>query len=126
WPQYVEWPVSLLLGSDYDTEMRLAVDVGLRLDAVECRPATLADIAGIRRRMPRDGELFVEAPIGSAAQELIAAAASVGACGKVRMGGVVAEAIPSSDAVAAFLTMSARQSVRMKATAGLHHAIRGQ
>src|SRR5215469_12695237 len=74
WPQYVaEWPISLLLGADYDTEMRLAVDVGLQLDVVECRPARLEDIVEIRRRMPRVGSLFVESPPGCAPQELIAA-----------------------------------------------------
>ena len=84
WPQYVaEWPISLLLGSDYDTEMRLAIDVGLRLDVVECRPARLEDIAEIRRRMPSEGELFVESPSGCAPQEMIAAAASAGACAKI-------------------------------------------
>jgi hypothetical protein len=57
---------------------------------------------------------------------MIAAAASVGACAKIRTGGVVAEAIPSSNVVAAFLTMCVRQRVRVKATAGLHHAIRGE
>lgn len=126
WPQYVEWPITLLLGSDFDMEMRLAVDVGLRLDAVECRPAKLKDIAEIRRRMPRDGELFVESPSGCAPQEVIAAAADARASAKLRMGGVVAEAIPSSNAVAAWLTMCASKRVRLKATAGLHHAIRGE
>lgn len=126
WPQCVEWPISLLLGADYDTEMRLAVDVGLQLDAVECRPARLEDIAEIRRRMLSQGELFVESPSGCTPQELIDAAARAGACAKVRMGGVVAEAIPSSNTVAGFLTACARQGVRMKATAGLHHAIRGE
>ncbi|HZQ44194.1 MAG TPA: hypothetical protein VFA99_13155 [Acidobacteriaceae bacterium] len=126
WPQYVEWPISLLLGSDHDIEMRLAVDVGLRLDAVECRPANLEDIAEIRRRMPSDGELFVESPSGCAPQEVIAAVGDARACAKLRMGGVVAEAIPSSDLVAAWLTMCARKRVRLKATAGLHHAICGE
>ncbi len=127
WPQYVaEWPISLLLGSDYDTEMRLAIDVGLRLDAVECRPARLEDIAEIRRRMPSDGLLFVESPQGCALQELIVAVADAGACAKVRTGGVVAEAIPASSTVAAFLVACAKRGVRLKATAGLHHAIRGE
>src|SRR5579864_8648942 len=74
WPQLVaEWPISLLLGSDYDMEMRFAVDVGLALDVAECRPIRLEDIAEIRRRMPSDGLLFVESPQGCALQELIAA-----------------------------------------------------
>ncbi len=127
WPQYVaEWPISLLLGADYDMEMRLAIDVGLRLDVVECRPARLDDIAEIRRRMPGDGLLFVESPQGCALQDLIATVAAAGACAKARTGGVVAEAIPQSTTVAAFLAACAQQNVRLKATAGLHHAIRGE
>lgn len=127
WPEYVaEWPISLLLGSDYDTEMRLAIDVGLRLDAVECKPSRLEDIVEMRRRMPGDGLLFVESPQGCALQELMTAVADAGACAKVRTGGVVAEAIPASSAVAAFLVACAQRDVRLKATAGLHHAIRGE
>ena len=127
WPQYVgEWPISLLLGADYDTEMRLAVDAGLRLDFVECRPARLGDIAEIRRRMSSDGLLFVESPQDCALYELMVAVADAAACAKVRTGGVVAEAIPASSSVAAFLVACAKCNVRLKATAGLHHAIRGE
>lgn len=127
WPRYVaEWPISLLLGADYDIELRLAIDSGLPLDAVECRPARVVDILQIRRRMPSDGLLFVESPQGCALRELIAAVADGGACAKVRTGGVVAEAIPASSTVAAFLMACAKQRVRLKATAGLHHAIRGE
>jgi hypothetical protein len=127
WPQFVEaWPISLLLGDDYDTEMRFAIDVGLRLDVVECRPARLEDIAEIRRRMPSDGLLFVESLQGCALEKMVAAVADAGACAKVRTGGVVAETIPSSSTVAAFLVACAQRDVRLKATAGLHHAIRGE
>jgi hypothetical protein len=126
WPRHlVEWPISVLLGIDYDMEMRLAIDLGLQLDVVECRPR-LEDIAEIRRRMPRDGSLFVESPPGCALQELIAAIADAGACAKIRTGGVVAEAIPASSGVAAFLVACAGRDVRLKATAGLHHAIGGE
>jgi hypothetical protein len=127
WPEYAaEWPISLLLGMDYDTEMRLAIDLGLRLDVVECRPAGLENVGEIRRRMPGDGLLFVESPQGCAMRELIAAVADAGACAKVRTGGVVAEAIPGSNTVAGFLVACMERGVKLKATAGLHHAIRGE
>lgn len=127
WSDYVvEWPISLLLGTDYDAEMRLAVDVGLQLDVVECRPSKIADIFEIRRRMPRGGSLFVESPPGCALPELIAAIGDAGACAKIRTGGVMAEAIPASTSVAEFLVACAQSDVRLKATAGLHHAIRGE
>ena len=127
WPHaVVGWPVSLLLGADYDIEMQLAIDVGLRLDFVECRPARLEDVAEIRRRMPNHGLLFVESPVGCALQDMVAAVADAGACAKVRTGGVVAEAIPTPSTVAAFLVACAQNGIRLKATAGLHHAIRGE
>jgi hypothetical protein len=97
----------------------------LRMDAVECRPSRIEEIAEIRRRMPSDGMLFVEAPQGCSLEETIAAVANAGACAKIRTGGIVAEAIPASSAVAAFLVVCVRHRVRLKATAGLHHGIRG-
>jgi hypothetical protein len=116
----------LLLGADFDMELRLAVDVGLKLDAVECRPARLEDVKAIRARLPKDAELFVEAPVGVSVEELLSAVEAAGACAKLRMGGVAAQAIPSVEDVAEFLCACARRGLRMKATAGLHHAVRAE
>lgn len=49
-----------------------------------------------------------------------------GARAKVRTGGVVASAIPSVPELAGFLAASASALAPFKATAGLHHAIRGE
>jgi len=43
---------------------------------------------------------------------------------KIRTGGLIPDAIPASDAIAAFLIAAARLKVPFKATAGLHHPIR--
>ncbi len=127
WPEYAtEWPISLLLGSDYDAELRLAVDAGLQLDCVECKPARLEQVANIRRRLPSSALLFVEGPAGVGLDELLRAIADVDACAKIRTGGIAAEAIPSTSSVAQFVARCAEAGVRMKATAGLHHAIRGE
>lgn len=45
---------------------------------------------------------------------------------KIRTGGVTPETIPSVESVAEFLTACARERVAFKATAGLHHAVRGR
>lgn len=44
---------------------------------------------------------------------------------KIRTGGVTEEAFPSTEAVADFLLACAQANVAFKATAGLHHALRG-
>jgi hypothetical protein len=127
WPERVgEWPISLLLGSDFDNELRLAVDVGLALEVVECRPVRLEDVKAIRVRLPKEADLFVEAPAGVGMEELLSAVKTAGACAKIRTGGVTAEAIPTVESVAEFLCACARRGLRMKATAGLHHAVRAE
>jgi hypothetical protein len=127
WPERLrEWPISLLLGGDFDVELRLAVDVGLKLDAVECRPARLEDVKAIRARLSKDAELFVEAPQGVGVAALLAAVEAAGVCAKIRTGGVTAEAIPAAESVAMFLCACARRGLKMKATAGLHHAVRAE
>jgi hypothetical protein len=127
WPERVRaWPISLLLGTDFDMELRLAVDAGLKLDAVECRPARLEDVAAVRLRLPKDAELFVEGPQGVSLEELLALVEAAGACAKLRTGGLAAQAIPSVEDVAEFLCACARRGLKMKATAGLHHALRAE
>lgn len=56
--------------------------------------------------------------------EGIARVAQHGCWPKLRCGGVTAEAFPSVDEVADFLSVASRQSVPFKATAGLHNAVR--
>ena len=48
-----------------------------------------------------------------------------GARAKIRMGGVTTESVPAVDVVARFLLACVRERVAWKATAGLHHAVRG-
>ena len=49
----------------------------------------------------------------------------VGARAKIRTGGVTADLFPSPEALADFLLQCAQRKLAFKATAGLHHAVRG-
>ena len=126
WPQFAaDWPISLLLGADYGAEIREVMALGLRLDMVECRPARIEHIGEIRRRLPSEAKLFIEAPLSVELEDVLRAVANAGAYAKIRTGGITAEAVPTVKDVAVFLMSSVRNGLRLKATAGLHHALRG-
>jgi hypothetical protein len=96
----------------------------LVLASVEGVPATsVADAADALREVavPRYVEV---SPRARAAEFDALAAAGLGA--KVRCGGVRAELFPSAEDLAAFLTTCVQRAIPMKATAGLHHAVRYQ
>jgi hypothetical protein len=120
-----EWPISFLLDDDFGAEVDAVEGRGFVLNVVECKLAGMNRIAEVRRRLP-EAVLYVEVPVGGDLEEWLAAIAGAAACAKIRMGGVTAGAIPRASSVADLLLACARRGVRLKATAGLHHAIRGE
>lgn len=69
---------------------------------------------------------YIEVPIGEEPRGLLEAVKRVGARAKVRTGGVTAEAFPSVDQLARFIVRCAELDLPFKATAGLHHPLRGE
>jgi hypothetical protein len=70
--------------------------------------------------------LYVELPVGDQLEALLDAVCALGARAKVRTGGVTADAIPPAESVARFIGACVAVGVPFKATAGLHHVIRGE
>jgi hypothetical protein len=96
-------------------------------DVVEVRASTAAEVEGIARVIGgTELRAFVEVPIADDPGEVIDAIATRGLSAKVRTGGVVATAIPASAHIARFLSHCIRARVPFKATAGLHHPLRGE
>ncbi|NYF80061.1 hypothetical protein [Granulicella arctica] len=102
----------------------MAERLGLSLDVVEFRPTQIREIAAIRSRLPV-GKIYFEVPSGTDPAEYVAAIADAGGYAKIRTGGVTQHAIPSVHEVAHFLSYCVTRHVPFKATAGLHHALRG-
>ena len=69
--------------------------------------------------------VYVEVPIADDPDALVAAIGASGLRAKVRTGGVTTDAFPRAKALARFLGSCVEHNVAFKATAGLHHPMRG-
>ena len=94
------------------------------VDTIEGKAGTAAEIDRLAAAV---GELdcYVELPLDPDPAALIADCARLGLKAKARLGGVVADAIPRPELVARFLVRCHEAGIAFKATAGLHHPVRG-
>jgi hypothetical protein len=127
------WRLSALIGSNAGGEVdaarsfnaRRAPAGGALVDTLEGRADSTGAVRALSAAASPEFTLFVEIPVDGDPLPLVAAIASAGARAKIRMGGVTVDAFPPSDAVIRFLAACVRHPVAFKATAGLHHPIRG-
>ena len=125
------WPVSLLVGRVEEVaagERALAqaanADTVLGVESIEATADTVAQIAALAAAYPSSVERFVEIPAEPDPAPLMSALAERNCLAKLRTGGVTADRFPSTSIVARFMARAASARVAIKATAGLHHAIR--
>jgi hypothetical protein len=89
---------------------------GMEVHAVEARYRDdLSSLAGLA------AEVYVETPLGEGLEGRLDALAVHGLRAKVRCGG---EPVPGVDSLAAFVRACRERDLVLKATAGLHHAVR--
>lgn len=134
------WSVSVLASGDiHPTDKDLSVGTpwardaaameeleqgAFSIDSVEMKAPTAAQAKELLSAAGNASRAFVEFALSEVAA-MLPVLARFGAHAKIRTGGVTAEAFPSVEAVAEFLVACAREKVAFKATAGLHHAVRG-
>jgi hypothetical protein len=124
-----EWHLSALVGADVEADMdrvrsfneRMAGRA--RIDTVEGKAATDDVVARIADNAS-GFRAFVEIPLNDFAS-LLDAVRDRGVNAKVRTGGVSGEMFPEPEALLTFIEHACRENVPFKATAGLHHAMRG-
>lgn len=95
------------------------------IDSVELKATTAEAIESQTRELPKFFRRYFEIPLGPNAPALIRAIARLGGSAKVRTGGVTANAFPAAGDIVDFIVACNDAGVPFKATAGLHHPIRG-
>lgn len=126
------WQLSVLAGADPSTDSGVieafdrACSGRAVIDSVEIRALSVVEIEQSATLQGPERRLFLELPLTGDVRPMLQAVHRIGAFAKIRMGGVTAEAIPPVKDVAAFMAMCVDEQVALKATAGLHHALRAE
>jgi hypothetical protein len=123
------WPLSALISANADWQKVASFNESgrnARIESVELKANSAAEIAQALQSLPDQLTAFFEIPSAADPTELINTLAAADACAKVRTGGVTAEAFPSPRELARFIAACTQAEVPFKATAGLHHPLRGE
>jgi hypothetical protein len=102
------------------------VNSGLRFECLEIKCSEPSAVKRIAHQLPRNIMAYFEVPIHPSSRAALETIRDIGARAKIRMGGVVPEAIPSVSDVAQMLKALADLRLPFKATAGLHHPLRSR
>ena len=98
---------------------------GVRIDVAEGRTGTPDTVLATAAAMPDDVMLYCELPHREDPLELLQAVKSAHVRAKIRTGGVTPDAFPQPHEIVRFLRRCIDIGVTAKATAGLHHPLRG-
>jgi hypothetical protein len=125
-------PFSAVIGSGTGDDIdaiealnRESLERGARVASVEVKAGSPDGVRAVLAALPLRWVRYIEVSPGDGLDAALDAVAVGGASAKLRTGGITEEAFPSVDAVLAFLEGVLRRKLSFKATAGLHHAMRG-
>ena len=121
------WPITVVVpdAAAATAVLRGVDDAALRIESVEVRVQNPADIALVARAAPKTREVYLEIPLDGSLATMLDAIAAARLRAKVRAGGLTADAFPSTDQLVVFIRGCIERNIPFKATAGLHHPLRG-
>lgn len=131
------WRISVLVADDvrhaaeamgkFNTRHSASARRGLAtIEVVELKASTIEEIANQQQDLPRTFTSYFEIPLTGDVPSLVRAIREVSSRAKIRTGGITTEAFPSPQSIIDFMLACRAESVAFKATAGLHHPIRGE
>jgi hypothetical protein len=130
-PPVAPWKVSVLAGADITAAVSavLAFNAHVRGATIDCMEAKAGALTPIREyagAIPDGFTTYFEIRPDPDPAPLIEAIARANARAKIRTGGVKPEMFPAVEEVARFIRRCDEAKVPFKATAGLHHPLRGE
>jgi hypothetical protein len=125
------WKLAALAGADLAADLGAMVQFNQRqpdravVDTIELKAGTTAAVAEALGLIGGRFDAYVEIPIANDPAPLIDALAASSGRAKVRTGGVTPDGFPLPAELLRFLRRAVAAGVPFKATAGLHHPLRG-
>ena len=125
------WRISALSGPDASADAASIAEFNAAhaplamVDSVESRATSIEQVQQLAGTFD-ELQHFVEIPLAVDVVPLLAAIQAIGARAKMRTGGVSPDAFPAARDVARFLHGCSVLGLAFKATAGLHHPMRGE
>jgi hypothetical protein len=124
------WRISVIAGDDPAAAIESIANFQrtsdcATIDAIEINIDSPGRIGEFISRIPASMAPYFEIPLTPDPQRSIEALAACGGRAKMRTGGITQDMIPHASDIARFIIQCAGLGVPFKATAGLHHALRG-
>jgi hypothetical protein len=125
------WDLSVVLSADSRSQLERVGTFNetwagkARIASVEFGPVPFLKIAPLARTVPQGLETFFEAPLDADLERRLRAIDGAGAAAKIRTGGTAAGSSPTPAGIVHFLETADDTGLAFKATAGLHHLMRG-
>lgn len=126
-PVETAWPVTVVVpdAAAATGAIRGVNDAAITIESIEVKAQTPTDVAMLGRSADGKRDVYVEVALDHSLEPMLDAVAAAKLRAKVRTGGVTAEAVPSATGVVRFLRGCVDRGLGFKATAGLHHPLRG-
>jgi hypothetical protein len=125
------WTLSVILSKNWETELeqiRQTVSPQfsqVHIRALEVAPLPVGEMLQVCQHLPAEVEIFWEIPFDADLEPYLQVLRQTHTAAKLRTGGISAEAFPDSAQLSQRILSLAEAQIPFKATAGLHHALRG-
>jgi hypothetical protein len=128
------WALSVILSKNWAAELDQirqfteavpSNEQHIHIEAWEIAPIASAEIQSVYRNLPETANAFFEIPFDVELEPYLHQLQQTGAAAKLRTGGMISAAFPDSAQLSQRILLLAKAQIPFKATAGLHHALRG-